>query len=228
MSAGLPPAAGGPKPGGPPVTAQRVLRRRLARAVARLWRATLRLAREAVLLFSGIVLLLLLGLGAFVYWFTQQRFEPEPMTEGRPVLFPAGVRPGLFYFAAASGDSLAAELRFLPETAGVAQEAALLVSELERGPVTPGLLRLLPEGTRVRHAFLDEDGRLYVDFDAGFERRLRGGSTAEYLLVASLVRTLGANVPQVRSLTVSVAGSPIPSLGGHLPLREELEVSEWW
>jgi hypothetical protein len=204
------------------------LRRRLEGAAARLRHVALRLAREAALLFAGIVLLFVLGIGAFLYWFAQRRFEPEPVAETRDVLFPAGMRPGLFYFAAASGDSLAPEMRFLPETAGVTEAASLLVGELARGPEGPGLLRLVPPGTRVRHAFLDESGRLYVDFGVGFEGNFRGGSTAEYLLVASLVRTLGANLPRVRSLTLTVAGHPIPTLGGHLPLREELEVSEWW
>ncbi len=187
-----------------------------------------RLAREAALVLAGIALLLVLAGGGFLYWLLQQRFEPGGIPAGHELGFPAGVRPGAFYFAAESGDSLVPVLRLLPETATLSEEVRRLVGELALGPEEGSLLRLLPAGARVRHAFLDEDGRLYLDFEAGFERSFSGGSTAEYLAIASLVRTMGANLPNVRSLTITVAGRPIPSLGGHFPLREELEVSEWW
>lgn len=184
--------------------------------------------REAALLVGGIAVLIVAAGGGFIYWLTQQRFEDTGLPDGHEVLFPAGVRPAVLYFAASSGDSLVPVLRFVAESASPAGRAVLLVQELARGSGDEALLRLLPPRAAVRHAFLDEDGRLYLDFEAGFARGFAGGSTAEYLCLSSLVRTLAANLPEVRSLTISVAGNPVPSLGGHFPLQEELEVSQWW
>ena len=199
-----------------------------SRAAVPLGRRLLQGVREAALVVGGIAVLLVAAGGGFVYWMTQQRFEDSGLPDGYEVPFPAGVRPAVLYFAAASGDSLVPVLRFLAETADPASRAVLLVHELAQGPEEEGQLRLLPARAAVRHAFLDEDGRLYLDFEAGFARGFAGGSTAEYLCLASLVRTLAANLPEVRSLTISVAGNPVPSLGGHFPLQEELEVSQWW
>lgn len=188
----------------------------------------LRWVREAALLAIGIAVVIVLASGAFLYWLLQQRFEESGVPTGHELSFPAGVRPAVLYFAAASGDSLVPALRFLAESPSPAHRAIRLVEELTLGPEDETHLRLLPAGATVRHAFLDDDGRLYLDFEAGLARGFAGGSTAEYLCLSSLVRTLAANLPEVRSLTITVAGNPVPSLGGHFPLQEELEVSQWW
>jgi hypothetical protein len=43
--------------------------------------------------------------------------------------------------------------------------------------------------------------------------------------VASLVRTLGANLPEVKRVLLVCGGAPIATLGGHLALDRPLEVS---
>ena len=50
---------------------------------------------------------------------------------------------------------------------------------------------------------------------------------AEYLAVASLVRTLGANLPEVKRILIVCGGRPMATLGGHLPLDQPLDVNDW-
>ena len=66
-----------------------------------------------------------------------------------------------------------------------------------------------------------------LDLSRAFRQGFRGGSSAEYLAIASLVRTLGANLPELKRVRIVCDGEPISSLGGHLPLDQPLDVSDW-
>lgn len=173
--------------------------------------------------------LLLLGfaLAAFA-WFgwqwTQRRSAPPPGVAADSSA--AGVRSARLYFASPSGDSLVAEPRELLEAASLHERVAGLVAELDRGPRGAGVAAL-PAGTAALHVFLDERGLLTLDLSRAFQQGFRGGSGAEYLAVASLVRTLGANLPEVRRILIVCGGRPIATLGGHLPLDQPLDVNDW-
>jgi hypothetical protein len=77
------------------------------------------------------------------------------------------------------------------------------------------------------HAYLDDRGLLTVDLSRAFQQDFRGGAGAEYLTLTSLVRTLAANLPEVRRVMIVCGGAPIPSLAGHLPLDRPLDVADW-
>jgi hypothetical protein len=68
---------------------------------------------------------------------------------------------------------------------------------------------------------------LYRDLSRSFVRGFRGGCGAEYLAVASLVRTLAANAPEVRRVLFVSGGEPLATLGGHVPLDRPVDVSDW-
>jgi hypothetical protein len=78
----------------------------------------------------------------------------------------------------------------------------------------------------VLHVYLDDRGLMTLDLSRAFQQGFHGGSSAEYLAVASLVRTIGANLPEVKRVLLVCGGAPIASLGGHLPLDRPIEVSE--
>ena len=154
---------------------------------------------------------------------------------GRPIEAPApaaadsaraGVRAVQLYFAAASGDSLVSESREVVDAPDVGRRVRVLVAELDRGPRGRGVAAL-PAGTGVLRCFLDDTGLLTLDLTGAFRQGFRGGTTAEYLAIASLVRTLGANLPEVKRVTIVCAGRPITTLGGHLPLDQPLDVQDW-
>jgi hypothetical protein len=138
----------------------------------------------------------------------------------------SGVRAARLYFASPDGDSLIAEAREMVEAASLHERVASLVAELDRGPRGRGVAAL-PAGTAALRVYLDERGRMTLDLSRAFRQGFRGGSTAEVLAIASLVRTLAANLPEVRSVLIVCDGEPLRTLGGHLPLDQPLDVSDW-
>ena len=137
-----------------------------------------------------------------------------------------GFRSARLWFVARSGDSLVSEPREVIEQTGLHERVAALLDELVRGPTGEGLT-LLPPGTTLRHAYLDDRGLLTLDLSGAFRSGFRGGAGAEELAVAALVRTLGDNLPEARRVTIVCEGAPLVSLGGHLPLDRPLDLAEW-
>lgn len=171
-----------------------------------------------------VLSVVLVAVAWFAFQWRQRPDAPPPVANADSTA--AGVRSVRLYFAAPGGDSLVAELREVLEAATVHERVAGLVVELDRGPRSGGIAAL-PAGTAVRHVFLDDRGLLTLDLTRAFQQGFRGGSGAEYLAVASLVRTLGANLPEVRRVLIVCGGRPLATLGGHLPLDQPLDVNDW-
>lgn len=177
----------------------------------------------------AFVVMLGLALVAFgANWLAQRRAEgPAPVP-----LPPAadstggGVRSVRLWFAASDGDSLVGELREIVEPPTFHEKVARLVEELDRGPRGNGV-PALPAGTSVLRVYLDDRGLLTLDLSGAFLQGFHGGSTGEYLAVASLVGTLGSNLPEVKRVMLVCASRPVASLGGHLPLDRPLDVTDW-
>ena len=136
-----------------------------------------------------------------------------------------GFRAVQLYFASLGGDSLVAEARELAEPVTLHDRVAALVRELDRGPAHGGVA-VVPAGTSVRFAYLDPTGLLTVDLSRSFVQEFRGGAGAEYLAVASLVRTLAANLAGVKRVLLVCGGEPLATLGGHVPLDRPIEASD--
>jgi len=176
---------------------------------------------------AAVVLLLALGAaGALFYWYFSAREAPEPPAPAGELALPRGTRSVTLFFASVSGDSLVSEQRQVLESDRVTETVRTLVDELVRGP-TAGGRPVFPGGVTARHVFLDESGDLYIDFSPELTRRFHGGSTAEYLLLASLVRTLSRELPTVEGVIITVNGQPVSTLGGHFSLEGPLATSEW-
>ena len=137
-----------------------------------------------------------------------------------------GFRSARLWFVARTGDALVSEPREVIEQTGLHERVAALLDELVRGPTGPGLT-LLPAGTTLRHAYLDDRGLLTLDLSSAFRSAFRGGAGAEELAVGALVRTLGDNLPEVRWVVIVCEGVPLASLAGHLPLDRPLELADW-
>jgi germination protein M len=137
-----------------------------------------------------------------------------------------GFRSATLYFADDSGDSLVSESRETIDQSDLHERVAALLDELARGPNGRGIA-VVPTGTRVLHVFLDEHGLMTLDVSGAFRTGFHGGSSAEVLAIASLARTIAANVPEVKRLLVVCEGAPIGTLGGHLPLDRPLELADW-
>ena len=172
-----------------------------------------------------LLLLVLLGAVAWAGWtfvIAPRRAAVVPAAADSST---AGYRAVRLFFASPGGDHLISESRELPESATLHERVAALVSELDRGPAGPGVAAL-PPGTSLLRVFLDADGLMTVDLSRAFQQGFKGGTGAEYLAIASLTRTLAANVPEVKRVLIVCGGEPIATLGGHLPLDRPIDVSE--
>jgi hypothetical protein len=176
-------------------------------------------ARWAVVAALAVLALVWLGL----HWKRSREASVAPVAADSAA---AGVRSAQLYFAAQTGDSLVVEPREVLEAATLHDRVVGLVAELDRGPRGVGVAAL-PAGTSALHVFLDDQGLMTLDLSRAFARGFRGGSGGEYLAIASLVRTIGANVPEVRRILIVCGGRPIATLGGHLPLDQPLDVNDW-
>jgi len=171
--------------------------------------------------------LLVIAVLAWLGWsWTRGRRVAPPPTSGPTDSTAVGVKALRLYFGAANGDSLVTESREILEPSGLHDRVEALVAELDRGPRGRGVA-VLPAGTSVLRVFVDDAGLMTLDLSGAFRQRFRGGSSAEYLAIASLMRTIGANVPEAKTVLIICAGRPIPTLGGHLPLDRPLEISDW-
>ena len=175
--------------------------------------------RRALVFALGIAVL------AWAAWRWMRQEPPPPALTGVDSVN-AGVHSVQLWFGAPRGDSLIREPRDVVEAGALHERVSGLVAELARGPGKRGVATL-PAGTAVLHVHLDERGLLVVDLSRAFQQNFRGGSGAEYLAISSLVRTLGANLPEVKQVQIACGGATIPTLGGHLPLDRPLDVSEW-
>ena len=172
----------------------------------------------------GVALAIVL---AWVAWQWSRRAAPRSVQAPAAAdSVGAGVKSARLYFAAPNGDSLVGESREMVEAATLHERVTALVSELDRGPRGGGVAAL-PAGTAVLHVYLNDRGLMTLDLSGAFRRGFRGGSNAEYLAIASLVRTIAANLPEVHRLHIVCAGRPIATLGGHLPLDQPLDVADW-
>ena len=178
---------------------------------------------KRIVLFVALILAVLAWLA--VRW-TEQRRRPPVAPPAAADTTSTGFRAVQLYFASPGGDSLMAEPRELIEPSTLRERVAALVRELDRGPARGGVA-VLPAGTSVRFAYQDADGLLTVDLSRSFVREFRGGAGAEYLAVASLVRTLAANLPGVKRVLLVCGGEPLATLGGHVPLDRPLNTSDF-
>ncbi len=169
-----------------------------------------------------LVAVVLVGVAGWRLWSARQAPAPAAAVDSTQ----AGVRAVTLWFADESGDSLVIETREMLEATDLHGRIASLVEALGQGPHRRGSA-VLPPGTTVLPADLDGTGLLTLDLSRAFQQGFRGGTRAEALAVGSLVRTLGANVPEVRSVLFVCNGAPIASLAGHVPLDRPIDVSDW-
>jgi uncharacterized protein involved in exopolysaccharide biosynthesis len=139
-----------------------------------------------------------------------------------------GLRSVVLYFADSSAEGLVTERREIPAGAILEERVEATLHALAAGPDQQGALPILPREARVMQSFYDEeDGVLYVDFNTALVTQQPGGSAAEYYSISALVRTLGANFPEVTAIQILVDGQPVDSLAGHFDTSRPLDVATW-
>lgn len=110
----------------------------------------------------------------------------------------------------------------LPESSAAA--LPIVVRELMKGPSTPDALRLFPQDTVVRAAYLLPGGTAIIDLGGTTLSNGWGtGSHQELMAAYSLAQTISANFTEGRRVRVLVNGTQAETLAGHLSLLKSLE-----
>lgn len=203
---------------------------------------TANVTRTVLLSLWGLAtLVLLFCLAILVYEMVQKGQDPLDVTflqqPTNTDTAPDGVRDAVIaarlYFADASGNGLAAEDRTIPVTEYTAENCKHAIEALAAGPRSD-LLPVMPPETRVRAAYLLEDGELVVDFSRDLELALPRSVLAEWLMVRAVVTTVtqnslvgtdGGRVSKVRFLFEGLAQSVFPS---HVDLSQPVVADADW
>ena len=179
-------------------------------------------------LFWGFVVLLLVAAAGLLFW-PQGGLELQaPATQEDRADRGGDAQSVQLYFADAQAQNLTSESRKLDFGEGLEENVQATVAALASGPQQEGNVAVLPREARVEQVFFTEATRtLYLDFNKALVDQHPGGSTAEYLTLGALVRTIAANFPQVANLQLLVEGQAMDTLAGHFDTSKPIEVADW-
>jgi len=150
------------------------------------------------------------------------------------------------FWPRADGSGLMAVEAEIFATQRVTDRAKQVVELLLRGPVPsppdetagedaaaaadhgaePEFLAPLPEGTRLRAAFVDESGTAYVSLSSELTRGGLAGTRRELAATYSVVNSLVTSLPEISSVQFLVEGREVESIGGHLDARFPLSFND--
>jgi spore germination protein GerM len=175
-----------------------------------------------------VVLLLVLGVGAFYLRSLAQRVFVEPAQHieeaARAKLSEfalqskqsAGQTVTLFFPALDEG-KLVAESRSLTWAEADVDRVRQVVLALAEGS-HQGLRRVLPASTSVRAVFLTSDGTAYLDLSSDALAEFTPGIQVETLAIYSLVDSIAMNIPSVKKVRFLIQGQEVETLDGHADL----------
>lgn len=175
------------------------------------------------------LLLVLLGVGMWVLFWPHGGLTPRPSGEITPrEESQTGDHDIVLYFAEDDAQSLVTEHREVPYKETLEENVEVALKAMLSGPAQQGHVAVLPSEARIEQVFYtDGDRTLYLDFNAALSSKHPGGSAAEYLTLSALVRTVGANFPEVARVQILEDGQAIDTLAGHFDTSKPIEIDSW-
>lgn len=174
----------------------------------------------------GLVALVLIGAGVLIF-LGRERVGVSGRgreRDGEGVDVP--LQTARLYFGDPAGSGLVREDRVILVGRNLETRLRDCLGELAAGP-TAGGTSSIPAETRLRHAYLDPWGLVYLDFNRAILGRRAPGDYEEWLAVASIVRTVCDNFPEVREVRLMIEGQVVTSLNGYIDLEEPLESGDF-
>jgi hypothetical protein len=175
-----------------------------------------------------VIVVVAIAIGALLYvWHRSTRVTPlEERPEGVAVV-PEGSRTVTLYFADKESEALVAETRLVAIGKDFVGQVSQVVRAFLDGPRGAGV-STTAEGTRLLDAFYDsETATVYLDFSSELVAGHPGGSSAEYYTIASIVRTVSENFPEVQAVQILVEGLQIGTIAGHIDAYRPFLVRDW-
>ena len=130
----------------------------------------------------------------------------------------------LFWLSPAAQDSLEPTTVELALSADPEKRAKQLITALIE-QATSQIQRTLPADAALLQFYLLPDGAAIADFSETFETDMPSGILNEQMAVDSIVRTLGANVSNIRRIKFLIRGQEAETLAGHLDLGDFFTVT---
>jgi spore germination protein GerM len=122
------------------------------------------------------------------------------------------------FFSDSNERFLAAETRYIPKGKNQSEQVAEIVSALIDGPHA-GLVRTVPEKSRLINARVDSSGIAVVNFDSAFVENHPGGTSSEIATIYSLTNSITRNIPEIKKVKILVEGKEMETLKGHIDAR---------
>jgi hypothetical protein len=181
-------------------------------------------------LYIAFAVLLLAALGmSFYAWHMRGRVAAEPRTAADlgPVAPPvAGQTEQVTLYVAYDDPGVlnpqAAQIPMPSDRQQRAEELlrALFALYLDKSSPHP-----LAPGADIRSVYLVDPGLAVIDVNGALADGHRSGVLVEELTVASLIRTLTANIPGILKVKILVEGQERETLAGHADLTDLFDVS---
>jgi hypothetical protein len=191
--------------------------------------------RRRLLLGALLLLLLTVAAALAAWWAKEQADKPVDLLGGTAdapaaaIDLPrAGDRAVVLVFPRWDGSGWINEDRRVISRGQPGEDLLALMEALCDGPESGRAISALPRGTRALAAFVDPTkGSAVVDFSRELVVGHPGGSAAEFATLASILRTVAVNFPQVAACTILVDGRQVGTLAGHLDLAHSFAPRRW-
>jgi spore germination protein GerM len=122
------------------------------------------------------------------------------------------------YFSDKENSFLIAEQRHLAHSNNPAEFGKTILEALIQGP-QEGLMRTIPEGSKLRAFYVTPEGTAYVDLTAALKDAHPGGIQSEWITIFSIVNSLILNISEIDAVKILIDGSESVTLAGHIDLR---------
>jgi spore germination protein GerM len=173
----------------------------------------------------GILTFAALGL---VWLGTRPKKAPEAPVAKKVETVPEGTRNVTLYFADADEPEIHGETRELAVGQRLDEQVHQVIDALIAGPSEKEGISAIPGGTKLLSVMVEADSAtVYLDFSSELVAAHPGGSAAEYCTIASIVRTVGENFPELQRVQLLVDGAQVESIAGHVRADQPFIVKEW-
>lgn len=175
-----------------------------------------------------VMLAIALGMGSFVWRLRGRTSTTESVPNNATPLAPpvtGPTEPVTLYVADDDAGTLRATLARIPLSAGRQQRGEELLRALLSAYSDKYSRHVLGSGSEVRAFYLVDPGLAVIDLNSAFADGHRSGVLVEALTVASLAKTLSANLPHVTRIEFLVDGKQRDTLAGHADLSGPYDIT---
>lgn len=156
-------------------------------------------------------------------WFALQQ-EEGAIVEAPGIELPPGTRVIDLYLPDVKGD-LVRETRDILGSDFLEEDVRRTIEELQAGGRSG--IHPIPPAAHLLNVFSDGVGEITLNFTDHLRTDHPGGSLAEIVTLRCVVSTVGANFPGVDQVRILIDGESVPTLAGHVSLRDPLLVADY-